>query len=60
MRSARYDGLDGGRGLRQCEETNSGKSRDLVTDVLKHSRKLVQSQAFVVVLVVEFKEFFDL
>lgn len=41
-------------------ETNGGKSRDFVADVLEHGCKLVQRQALVVILIVEFKEFFDL
>ena len=41
-------------------EAYSGQRCDLVTDVLEHNCKLVQSQAVVIILVVEFEELFDL
>lgn len=41
-------------------EPNRGKSGDFIADILEHGRKFVQGQAFVPILVVELKDFFDL
>ena len=46
--------------LREHGKTYSRQSGDLVTGILKRGRKLVQTQAVVLVLVVEFEQFFDL
>lgn len=40
--------------------TYSRQSRDLVADVLEHDCKLVQGQAVILILVIEFEELFDL
>lgn len=55
------DTMDQGTvGNSKSGEPNRGKSGDFIANVLQHGRKFVQGQAFVLILVVEFKEFFDL